>query len=329
MNLNLALPLYRNSLAHPEQLALSAQGVKFTYFELARFARNIAGALLSASVKPGGRVAILASRSIEACAGTLGACWTGATYVPISLELPEERLISVLESAKPDALIADARGAQLVTDRVVGACPDLILKPAESKIAAKPSQQIGALSALAPVDDILEPIFVRAEDIAYIIFTSGTTGISKGVMISAGNLHHYLSVMQDRYRLMPQDRVAGTAEWSFDLSVSNMFLTWSAGASLHVIPSAQVMAPAKFISDNSMTVWFSVPSIIALMKRMKALRPGLLPSLRYSLFAGEGVPLPSAKAGRRRRRTASSIASTVRPKQPSGVPEFALPIDRW
>jgi D-alanine--poly(phosphoribitol) ligase subunit 1 len=197
VNFNLALPFYRNSLRHPERLALSVQGEQLTYSELARLARSIAGSLRFASTKPRARVAILASRSIEACAGTLGACWVGATYVPISLKLPEERLINVLASTKPDALIADARGAELLSERVVAACPNLILKPDESEIVALPNQRICSLGELSPVDDIVEPVFLRAEDIAYIIFTSGTTGVSKGVMISAGSLHHFLSVMQE------------------------------------------------------------------------------------------------------------------------------------
>jgi D-alanine--poly(phosphoribitol) ligase subunit 1 len=102
--------------------------------------------------------------------------------------------------------------------------------------------------------------------------------------------------MLEREGLQPEDRVAESTELSFDLSVSNMFLTWSAGASLHVVPPSQAMVPGKFIRDNAITFWFSVPSIIALMKRVKALKPGSLPSLRYSLFAGEALPRTSAMA---------------------------------
>jgi non-ribosomal peptide synthetase component F len=104
--------------------------------------------------------------------------------------------------------------------------------------------------------------------------------------------------MHERYGLTPEDRIAEPMELSFDLSVFNMFMTWDAGASLHLVPSAQVMAPAKFIRDNGITVWLSVPSVIAMMKRVKALKPGSLPSLRYSFFCGEPLPLGAVQSWR-------------------------------
>jgi len=298
VNFNLALPLYRNSREHPQRLALAAQGVNLTYSEVVVVARNISGTLRTAGVKRGGRVGVLASRSIEACAGTLAACWSGAAYVPISLRVPEDRLLEILALAEFDALIADARGAQLLSERVLRAIPKLILVPdAEAQnLSRRTAREIRSLSELERVSNNDEPVQVGADDIGYIIFTSGSTGVPKGVMISAGAVHHYVSVMRERERLQPDDRVAESTELSFDLSVSNMFLTWAAGASLHVVPPSQAMVPGKFIRDNEITFWFSVPSIIALMKRVKALKPGSLPSLRYSLFAGEALPRTSAIA---------------------------------
>jgi len=301
MNFNLALNAYRYSLENPEQLALSGDGKQLTYAELARLARDIAAALWSAGVRPGACVGILASRSIEACAGLLGTLWGGATYVPISLKVPEERLLSVLELSKLSALIADVNGAKLLSERVVAACPNLILVPSEGtaqELRRMTDHKVCAVSTLAGADGPTEPIAVRAEDLGYIMFTSGTTGVPKGVMISAGSVHHFISVMQECYGLTREDRVAEPMELSFDLSVFNMFMTWNAGASLHLVPLAQVMAPTKFIKDNSITVWLSVPSVIALMKRLKALKPGALPSLRYSLFCGEPLPLSAVQSWR-------------------------------
>jgi D-alanine--poly(phosphoribitol) ligase subunit 1 len=299
VNFNLALPLYRNSREHPSRLALVAQGVSLTYSELSVVARNIGGTLRAAGVKRRGRVAVLASRSIEACAGTLGACWSGATYVPISLRVPEDRLLEILARAEFDALIADARGVLLLTERVAPALPKLILVPDAGALRHLPrrtDREIRSLGDLKSVSETDEPALVGADDGGYIIFTSGSTGVPKGVVISAGSVHHYVSVMRERERVQLDDRVAESTELSFDLSVSNMFLTWDAGASLHVVPPNQAMVPGKFIRDNSITFWFSVPSIIALMKRVKALKPGSLPSLRYSLFAGEALPRTSAIA---------------------------------
>jgi D-alanine--poly(phosphoribitol) ligase subunit 1 len=298
---NLALGVHRHSLSNPDRLALSAGGRQLTYSALAGLARNIAAALQSAGVKPGQRVCVLASRSIEACAGVLGASWAGVTYVPISLKAPEERLVTVLGLAEPAALIADATGAKLLSERVVDASPSLILVPDEDiarELRSGRKRAVHAVNTLGGADERAEPAGMRAEDLSYIMYTSGTTGVPKGVMISAGSVRHFLSFMQERYGLTPEDRVAEPMELSFDLSVFNMFMTWNAGASLHPVPAAQVTAPARFIGDNRITVWFSVPSVIAMMKRLKSLKPGSLPGLRYSLFCGEPLPVSGVHSWR-------------------------------
>jgi non-ribosomal peptide synthetase component F len=115
-------------------------------------------------------------------------------------------------------------------------------------------------------------------------------------MIAVGSVTHFLRMMQERYHLNAEDRIAATSDITFDISFFNMFMAWKAGASLHVVPATQLMAPAKFIQEKQITVWFSVPSIAAFMRRMKLLTPGAFPSLRYSLFAGEPLPLNSALA---------------------------------
>jgi len=113
-------------------------------------------------------------------------------------------------------------------------------------------------------------------------------------MIPAAAFSHFLSVMQDRYQLGPEDRVAATSDITFDIAFANMFMAWKVGASLHVVPVIQLLAPSKFIREEQVTVWFSVPSIAAYMRHMNLLTPGAFPSLRYSLFAGEALPLGSA-----------------------------------
>ena len=298
MNFNLANPFYKNSIEHPEHLALSCAGTDLNYAQLARFARDIAGVLGAGGIGRGRRVGLLATRSIEACAGVLGTCWSGVAYVPLSLKLPEERLLTVLKLSEFDALIVDAKGMKLLTERVLATSPNLIMVP-DAEAAAQIStagRKVLALDALPRAHNHAEPTAMTADDTGYIEFTSGTTGVPKGVMVLAGAVHHYVHAMQERYSFVPEDRVAETTDLSFDLSVNNMFTAWNAGASLHVLSTIDLMAPNKFIVANAISVWLSVPSIIALMKRVKALRPGTLPSLRYSFFCGEPFPVSSALA---------------------------------
>ena len=140
------------------------------------------------------------------------------------------------------------------------------------------------------------PAPVSADTVAYIEFTSGTTGVPKGVMVPVGAVNHYLRVTQEKFGLRADDRVAETCDITFDLSVHNMFLTWNAGAALHLMSPLEMISPSRFIRDRAISAWLSVPSIIATMRKTKALVPGSLPSLRLSWFCGEALPVGAARA---------------------------------
>ena len=284
LSINPTLPFYQHGLASPNALAVSTNDGDISYGEMSIRAQRISLWLTRCLGRRPKRVGILATRSIDACAAVLGVNWSGGCYVPISLKLPEERLRSVLTLAGLDALITDVEGALLLTKTVRFVCPPYILTP----------------DMVLPEHGYNHsPVLMQAKDTAYIIFTSGTTGTPKGVMISAGALRHFVSIMQSVYCFLPEDRIAETADISFDLSVGNMYMTWEAGASLHVVPSTQALSPTKFIQNHQLTVWFSVPSVIALMQRMGTLKPSIFPTLRYSMFIGEPLPLNSARAWRK------------------------------
>jgi non-ribosomal peptide synthetase component F len=92
------------------------------------------------------------------------------------------------------------------------------------------------------------------------------------------------------------DRVSQMSELTFDVSVFEIFGAWGVGASVHVVPANQLMAPARFIVEHELTIWSSVPSVASFMRRMKMLKPGAFPTLRYSVFAGEALPYALAEA---------------------------------
>jgi acyl-coenzyme A synthetase/AMP-(fatty) acid ligase len=131
---------------------------------------------------------------------------------------------------------------------------------------------------------------------AYLFFTSGTTGKPKGVPVSSGNLSSYLDFMLRTYDFQPEDRFTQNFDLTFDLSVHDIFLAWSSGACLCVPHDNSSFVMAGFIREKKPTVWFSVPSVVMLMGRMRLLKPGAFPSIRLSFFCGEALHSRTADA---------------------------------
>ena len=132
------------------------------------------------------------------------------------------------------------------------------------------------------------------ESVAYVLYTSGSTGVPKGVTVLHRNLPTLIDDMVARYSVTAADRVSQTHELTFDVSVWDMFVCWEVGACLCCPTQKELLGPGKFIRRHEITVWFSVPSTAVFMKRLGMLKPDSYPTLRYSLFAGE--PLPTAVA---------------------------------
>lgn len=294
MNYNLCNAVYHQSLSNPNQLALAAEGKEYSYQKLANLAASIAEALKQSPTwknteNQPPRIAILASRSAIACMAVLGACWSGATYIPLGTKIPEERILTLLSLCNFSALIADNEGAKLLTEKVMSACPPIVLMPEPQKQEINKNINLYDIHKL-PLVANSKPAMMRAEDLAYIIFTSGTTGVPKGVMITCGAIQHYIKTVTSLLGLNASDRAIETLELTFDVSLHTMFTTWEAGASLHILPAHRVMGAVKFVRDHKLTVWFSVPSLAGMLKEIKTLTTNSLSDLRVSVFGGEQLP---------------------------------------
>ena len=290
-NHNISAAFLRSAEIHADRLFYSDRGVDITYRAMGDKVARLAS-FLSAAGRPR-RVGILATRSAEAYAGILAAGLAGAAYVPLNLKWPEARIVALLDMLELDALVVDVNGAALLTPAVLRAAPArIVIADAAGEVQGE-GRHIVRLGEIDS-EPLGKPAFVAADEPAYVIFTSGTTGMPKGVMISAGSLRSYLDQSRGWTGLTPDDRLAETCDVTFDLSVHNLFLCVEAGASLHVLTALEMLAPGRFVRSRGLTVWMSVPTLIAMMRRSGALKPGMFPSLRLSIFCGE--PLPAAAA---------------------------------
>jgi amino acid adenylation domain-containing protein len=281
---------------HPDAVALVCGDVTMTYGALEETARVWASGICDVVGGPAERVGVFGSRSEVAYAGTLAALMSGAAFVPLNPTFPQARTRSMIELGCLDAIIVDrAALPQLVAIAAeLPHCPPILVPEGEGDELRIAGHRVLGASSLAarPPLDVLPPVL--PEQVAYLLFTSGSTGIPKGVPVTHANVLHFIDTMMARYRIGPTDRLSQTFDQTFDLSVFDLFMAWEGGASVHVPQPLELLAPTRFIARHNLTVWFSVPSVPALMRKKGFLKPNIFPSLRLSLFCGE--PLPAATA---------------------------------
>ncbi|MFJ2955457.1 AMP-binding protein [Streptomyces sp. NPDC087270] len=266
---------------HPAAVALEVGGRPWSYAELGDLAGRLAEALHAADPgRPLRRIGLLASRTPHAYAGYLAVQRLGASVVPLNPAFPAARNAAIAKAAGLDLVLAQPDyataelGARLLS-------PDLGSLPPARALPALPAGARGP------------------RDIGYVLFTSGSTGSPKGVPIQHRSVDAYLSHVIDRYQLDVGARLSQTFELTFDLSVFDLFAAWGSGATLVVPGPDDVLAPARFVARERLTHWFSVPSVISFARRLRALAPDSMPSLRWSLFCGETLTLAQASAWQR------------------------------
>ncbi len=270
----------------PERPAVRSGGQTVTYAEAHRTALRQAGSLLRTTAGAPTAIGVLAAKGIPAYQGILTALCAGAAVVPLRPDFPVARTAEMIRAAEVTAVIADAQGRRLLPELLADRPDTVVLaaddNPAQEHTPGRPVvvDERHALSAPRPV---------APDDTAYVLFTSGSTGRPKGVPLSHGNFAHYFQVLDTRYDFTAEDVFTQTFDLNFDCSLFDMFSAWGTGASIaHIPPQAYRDLPAH-LTEQGITVWFSTPSSIALVRRLGGLRPGSLPTLRWSLFAGEAL----------------------------------------
>ncbi len=287
---------------YPRQVALVLDNRRLTYEELALRASTIATAIDQASPGDSPLVGLLATESVSAYAGVLAILGAGRGFVPIDPTHPPKRILNIVAHSGVDTLVV----GQEALDRLDGLLHE-IGHPLE--IIAPEADELRGVSARHQRHrfrcgaDMPSPVeLIDACDDppgpAYLLYTSGSTDAPRGVAVTHRNACAYLDAMSQRLELAPDDRCSHTFPLSFDLSIHDLFMTWSAGATVVVWTSPTRTDPARYIDHHRLTSWFSVPTVAMTMERLGELRPHRFCSIRQTLFCGEPLPRSVAEAWR-------------------------------
>jgi len=284
----------------PQRSAVASDGFLLTYQELDRLSNKVARALLRLGVAPGDRVGILAPKSAASVIGIYGALKAGACYVPLDPKAPAGRLSHIVRDSGTAVIVADeARTPQAAA--LAGSVPRprgvvVASFPGREEAAVDPAQGAAIVPWAAVAEESGEPLaeeWAIETDLAYILYTSGSTGVPKGVMISHRSSLAFVEWAAAAAGLSEQDRVCSPAPLHFDLSVFDIFATCQAAACLAVLPDGTATFPvsiAQWLERERISVWYSVPSVLTLLACYGSLRKFDLSHLRTVVFAGEVFP---------------------------------------
>lgn len=276
--------ILRIAAEFPDRPALVIDGESWTYGELTAAALSLAAqfpAIGSEDAQP--ITAVMAQRHVSSYLGILAARFAGHAYVPLNVNHPCQRNATILKNSGAGRVVCGTNAAASLREIVAAAGIQADTLPVIACGERKVQFDTGSRP---PIDTRSQSI----DDLAYILFTSGSTGNPKGVPIQNAQLEAYLKAAGDLVDVQAEDRFSQTFELTFDLSVHDLFLCWENGAELVVASEKELRMPSAYIKEHGITCWFSVPSLAYQVRLQEDLVPGAFPSLRSSLFCGEALP---------------------------------------
>ncbi len=257
--------------AYADVIALQLADDTVTYRELGRRVAAVAARLTDA----GDRVGVCVGKSLAGPVAYMAVLVSGRSAVPMSPQAPAGRLAAMMTAAGVRTVVTDGSPADEVVTGWTAAGIEVV--DASETAAGKGGRR-------------------SVGDEAYVLFTSGSTGVPKGVRIPHAALTAYLDHVIECSGLGPGCRLTNNFELTFDPSVFDLLACLTSGATL-VIPTERDEArPVEYVTGRGITHWYSVPSVVSIARQMRSLPAGAMPALVRSSFIGEPLTLDQARA---------------------------------
>lgn len=268
------------------------RNVQISYRDLDAITDRLQVSLEEVGVRKGDRVGLCAPKSIGIVAALFGAMKAGGAYVPVDYSAPIARNAFIFRNCAVKALVVDRA----------------LVKPllAEFGVDSAPADELTELQAfgvdlvLLRCPDLAEAAEVEApEGLSYILYTSGSTGVPKGVMHSHSTGLAFVDWCSMVFEPTAADRFSSHAPFHFDLSILDLYVPIKHGATLVLVgeeTGKQPLRLASLIADERITAWYSTPSILRLLVEYGRMENHDFSALRVVNFAGEVFPLKYLRA---------------------------------
>jgi amino acid adenylation domain-containing protein len=266
-------------------------GSSSTYDELNRKADALASFLSARGVMQGDRVGVVLPKGIPAVVSLFAIMKAGGVFVPIDYTTPADRGRRILEDCQVRALIVDDHRLDVMPE---SGAPIATVITVGTVSSALRGEDVTPFEIALSGSDRPSTAPRSPSDLAFILYTSGSTGVPKGVMISHQNAISFVDWCSSVFDPTSEDRFSSHAPFHFDLSVLDIHLAIKHGATIYLIPDGLGKSPkelAHFIAAHRLTIWYSTPSILMLLLQFGNLQNHDLSSLRLVLFAGEVFPV--------------------------------------
>lgn len=261
-----------------------------TYGKLDALTNRLRDRLVRLGARPGDRVGFYLRKSIDSIASIYGILKAGAAYVPVDPGAPVSRNAYIFVNCAVSAIIVDRRYAEPLRAAMaeLGATPNLLVldqEIAECALAKTLAHDEGPATPTATSSP---------DDLAYILYTSGSTGKPKGVMLTHRNAVSFVNWCSEIFAPTEHDRFSSHAPLHFDLSILDVHVAIKHGATLVLVSEETGKDAARLaplIEQSRITIWYSAPSILALLAQYGKLETRDFSACRHILFAGEVFPV--------------------------------------
>lgn len=278
MTRNVIQYLEQSAKRYPDKIAIADLEHSYTYRELLDKARRI-GSFLAERIELGQAVVVYMEKGVEAIAAFMGIVCAGGFYVMLDIQQPPSRLRQILDTL--DAAFVITRQKEAEASESLGYAQNCLVyeEICENEIR----------------EDALAHIKSQILDVnpLYAVFTSGSTGIPKGVLVSHRSVIDFIEHFTEIFDITKEDVIGNQAPFDFDVSVKDIYSTLKTGATMQIIPRKFFLAPVhllNFLCDREVTTIIWAVSALCVVTTLKAFRYKVPTKLSKIMFSGELMP---------------------------------------